>query len=58
MSDRILLMTNEPEATIGEILEVPFEHPRDRAKIRNSHDYYELRNHALNFLDSHFTSDD
>jgi nitrate/nitrite transport system ATP-binding protein len=58
MSDRIVLMTNGPEATIGEILEVPFEHPRDRAKIRNSPEYYQLRNHALNFLDSHFESDD
>jgi nitrate/nitrite transport system ATP-binding protein len=58
MSDRIVLMTNGPEATIGEILDVPFEHPRDRTKIRNSPAYYELRNHALNFLDSHFESDD
>lgn len=58
MSDRIVLMTNGPEATIGEILEVPFEHPRDRQKIRNSSEYYEIRNHALNFLDSHFGTDD
>ena len=27
MSDRIVLMTNGPSATIGEILKVPFEHP-------------------------------
>lgn len=58
MSDRIVLMTNGPEATIGEILEVPFPHPRDRAKIRQSREYYDLRNHALNFLDSHFEADD
>ncbi|MBD1824979.1 ATP-binding cassette domain-containing protein [Cyanobacteria bacterium FACHB-DQ100] len=58
MSDRIVLMTNGPEATIGEILEVPFAHPRDRAKLRNSPEYYQLRNHALNFLDSNFESDD
>ncbi len=58
MSDRIVLMTNAPEATIGEILDVPFSHPRDRAKIRNSPKYYQLRNHALNFLDSNFASDD
>ncbi|GAP98713.1 ABC transporter ATP-binding protein [Leptolyngbya sp. NIES-2104] len=58
MSDRIVLMTNGPEATIGEILEVPFAHPRDRAKIRNSPEYYQLRNHALNFLDSNFESDE
>jgi nitrate/nitrite transport system ATP-binding protein len=58
MSDRIVLMTNGPEATIGEILDVPFAHPRDRTKIRNSPEYYQLRNHALNFLDSNFESDD
>ncbi len=58
MSDRIVLMTNGPAAAIGEILEVPFEHPRDRASMRNSKEYYELRNHALNFLDRYFTQDE
>ncbi len=58
MSDRIVLMTNGPKATIGEILEVPFDHPRDRASMRNSKEYYELRNHALNFLDRYFTQDE
>lgn len=57
MSDRIVLMTNGPEATIGEILDVPFSHPRDRSQIRNSPEYYQLRNHALNFLDSNFDED-
>ena len=58
MSDRIVLMTNGPAATIGEILEVPFEHPRDRAAIRESQEYFELRNHALNFLDRYFDQED
>jgi nitrate/nitrite transport system ATP-binding protein len=58
MSDRIVLMTNGPEATIGEILDVPFDHPRDRQVMRNSKEYYELRNHALNFLDRYFTQDE
>ncbi|MFN7414210.1 MAG: ABC transporter ATP-binding protein [Dolichospermum sp.] len=55
MSDRIILMTNGPSAKIGEILTVPFEHPRDRMAMRNSTEYFELRNHALNFLDQNFT---
>ena len=55
MSNRIVLMTNGPAATIGEILEVPFQHPRDRAQLRESKEYFELRNHALNFLDRYFT---
>lgn len=58
MSDRIVMMTNGPQATIGEILTVPFEHPRDRQALRESHEYFELRNHALNFLDRYFTQDD
>jgi nitrate/nitrite transport system ATP-binding protein len=53
MSDRIILMTNGPEANIGEILEVPFPHPRDRKKILKSQEYYDLRNKALNFLEQY-----
>ncbi|MBE9233696.1 MAG: ABC transporter ATP-binding protein [Cuspidothrix sp.] len=58
MSDRIILMTNGPSAKIGEILTVPFKRPRDRMAMRNSKEYFELRNHALNFLDEHFTSEE
>ncbi len=54
MADRIVMMTNGPNAHIGEILTVPFEHPRDRSALRESQEYYELRNHALGFLDSYF----
>lgn len=54
MSDRIVLMTNAPHATIGEVLEVPFPHPRDRQALRDTQEYFELRNHALIFLDQHF----
>ena len=58
MSDRIILMTNGPSAKIGEILTVPFKRPRDRMAMRNSKEYFELRHHALNFLDEHFTSEE
>lgn len=58
MSDRIVLMTNGPSANIGEILEIPFERPRDRIAMRNSKTFFELRNHALNFLDRYFTSEE
>jgi nitrate/nitrite transport system ATP-binding protein len=53
MSDRIILMTNGPEAKIGEILKVPFPHPRDRQKILKSQEYYDLRNQALEFLEQY-----
>jgi len=58
MSDRIVMLTNGPNANIGEILEVPFDHPRDRHALREDPRYYELRNHALDFLDQHFNTDD
>jgi nitrate/nitrite transport system ATP-binding protein len=58
MSDRIILMTNGPAATIGEILSVKFERPRDRMAMRNSQEYFELRNQALDFLDRYFTLDE
>ncbi|MEB3356559.1 MAG: ABC transporter ATP-binding protein [Synechococcales bacterium] len=54
MADRIVMMTNGPNAHIGEILTVPFEHPRDRTALRESQDYYDLRNHTLGFLDRYF----
>lgn len=58
MSDRIVLMTNGPAARIGEVLEVPFPHPRHIQELRELPEYYELRNHALNFLDRHFNRED
>ncbi|CAN1209395.1 nitrate ABC transporter ATP-binding protein [Tumidithrix helvetica PCC 7403] len=50
LSDRIVMMTNGPAAQIGEIVEVPFERPRDRAKIMEDPRFFTLRNHALEFL--------
>jgi len=58
MSDRIVLMTNGPAAKIGEIIDVPFSHPRDRVAMRNSREYYDIRNHALNFLERYFSQDE
>jgi nitrate/nitrite transport system ATP-binding protein len=55
MADRIVLMTNGPNSTIGEILTVPFAHPRDRHAMRETTEYYDLRNHALDFLERYFT---
>src|SRR5258705_1907254 len=33
LADRIVMMTNGPAATVGEVLGVPFERPRDRLSI-------------------------
>ncbi|WP_239651881.1 ABC transporter ATP-binding protein [Neosynechococcus sphagnicola] len=51
MSDRLVMMTNGPSATIGQILDIPLPRPRDRYELRESKDYYELRNQALDFLE-------
>lgn len=50
LADRLVMMTNGPAATIGEILEIPFPRPRDRNQIMEDPRYYELRNRALDFL--------
>jgi nitrate/nitrite transport system ATP-binding protein len=51
MSDRVVMMTNGPSATIGKTLEIPIPRPRDRHELRESKEYYELRNEALDFLE-------
>jgi nitrate/nitrite transport system ATP-binding protein len=51
MSDRVVMMTNGPCATIGQILDIPLPRPRDRHELRESKDYYEIRNQALDFLE-------
>jgi nitrate ABC transporter ATP-binding subunit len=50
LSDRIVMMTNGPEAKIGEILTLPFPRPRDRARLMEMPEYYDFRNEALDFL--------
>lgn len=51
LSDRIVMMTNGPEAEVGEILEVPFPRPRDRKSVLEHPDYYKLRGHLIGFLE-------
>ena len=50
LSDRIVMMTNGPAATIGEILSVGLERPRDRLALSNDPDYVRLRSEVLRFL--------
>lgn len=51
LSDRVVMMTNGPEARVGEILTVPFERPRDRAAVMDHPDYYALRERLIGFLE-------
>lgn len=50
LSDRIIMMTNGPEATIGEILDVKLERPRSRLSLAKDIEYNRLRSEVLTFL--------
>jgi nitrate/nitrite transport system ATP-binding protein len=51
LADRIVLMTNGPAATVGEIVTVPFERPRDRLMIIDDPQYHQARKQLLSFLE-------
>jgi nitrate/nitrite transport system ATP-binding protein len=50
LSDRIVMMTNGPSATIGEVLEVDLPRPRNRVKMANDPRYNYFRSEVLKFL--------
>jgi nitrate/nitrite transport system ATP-binding protein len=50
LSDRIVMMTNGPAATIGEILEVPLDRPRRRLDLAADPVYIRCRSAVLEFL--------
>ena len=50
LSDRIVMMTNGPAATIGEILEVNLPRPRNRLELAGDAEYMRLRSEVLRFL--------
>jgi nitrate/nitrite transport system ATP-binding protein len=50
LSDRIVMMTNGPAATIGEILEVPLPRPRHRLALVSNPTYVRCRESVLRFL--------
>ena len=50
LSDRIVMMTNGPAATIGEILAVELERPRDRLALANDAKFVAYRSAVLDFL--------
>src|SRR3954463_6580697 len=51
LSDRVVMMTNGPEAEVGDILEVPFARPRNRKDVMEHPDYYKLREYLITFLE-------
>ncbi|MDX2241329.1 MAG: nitrate ABC transporter ATP-binding protein [Leptolyngbyaceae cyanobacterium bins.302] len=57
LADKLVMMTNGPAANIGEVMDIPFQRPRDRSRIMETPEYYKLRNHALDFLYNRFAHD-
>jgi len=58
LCDRLVMMTNGPAAQIGEVMDIPFPRPRNRTRIMEDPEYYELRNYALDYLYRRFAHDD
>jgi nitrate/nitrite transport system ATP-binding protein len=50
LSDRIVMMSNGPAATVGEIVEVELERPRDRLALAHDTRYHDYRSAVLEFL--------
>ena len=53
LADRIILMTDGPEARVGEIYTVPFARPRKRTEVLDHPDYYACRSYLIDFLENH-----
>jgi len=50
LSDRIVMMTNGPAATIGEVLDIPLARPRRRLALADDPAYAASRVQVLRFL--------
>jgi nitrate/nitrite transport system ATP-binding protein len=51
LADRVVMMTNGPNARIGRIMEVDIPRPRTRRALLDHPRYYEYRQELLSFLD-------
>jgi nitrate/nitrite transport system ATP-binding protein len=50
LADRVVMMTNGPNATIGKVLKVDLPRPRDRKTLLKHPDFYAYRQEVLRFL--------
>jgi nitrate/nitrite transport system ATP-binding protein len=53
LADRVVMMTQGPAATIGQVLEVPLPRPRDRLTLAEHPAYVHCRADVLRFLHGH-----
>lgn len=53
LADRVVMMTNGPRATIGQITSVDLPRPRTRRALLDHPDYYHYRQQVLDFLEEY-----
>ncbi len=53
LADRVVMMTNGPQATIGKTLNVDLPRPRTRKALLEHPDYYRYRQQVLDFLEEY-----
>lgn len=53
LADRVVMMTNGPQATIGKIVDVDLPRPRSRKALLEHPDYYAYRQDVLDFLEEY-----
>ncbi|NKB15696.1 MAG: ATP-binding cassette domain-containing protein [Sphingomonadales bacterium] len=53
LADRVVMMTNGPNATIGKILPIELPRPRDRKALLEHPKFYAYRQEVLRFLEEH-----
>jgi nitrate ABC transporter ATP-binding subunit len=53
LADRLILMTDGPAATVGDVLTVPFPRPRERNVVLGHKDYYSCHRRVIDFLENH-----
>lgn len=53
LADRVVMMTNGPQATIGKIVNVDLPRPRSRKALLEHPDYYTYRQEVLDFLEEY-----
>lgn len=53
LADRVVMMSNGPNAKIGNIMDVDLARPRSRKALLNHADYYAYREELLDFLEAY-----
>jgi nitrate/nitrite transport system ATP-binding protein len=53
LADRVVMMSNGPNATIGNIMDVDLPRPRSRKMLLSHRDYYAYREELLDFLEAY-----